>query len=54
MPFRLWLQEMWYVHMLEVEEWTGHAPEYSAKDYFARNRWWLRQMYRAWQQRHNL
>lgn len=54
MPFRLWLQEMWYMHQLEIEEWTGKAPGYSAQDYFGRNRWFLRRMYRLWQKRHEL
>lgn len=54
MPFRLWLQEMWYVHQLEIEDWTGYSPKYTARDYYLRNRWWLKKMYRLWQKRHGL
>jgi len=39
---------MWYMHQLEVEEWTGVAPKYSAQDYFNHNRWFLRKAYRLW------
>lgn len=54
MSFARWLQEMWYLHTKEIEEWTGKIPEYSSQEYFQRNRWWLRNMYRVWQKRNDI
>lgn len=41
MSFRLWLQQTWYDHVSEIEQWTGHAPTYSPQDYFNKYKWWL-------------
>ena len=51
MSFRAWLQEMWYLHILEIEQWTGKSPEYTSQEYFNRNQWWLRKVFRQWQNR---
>ena len=45
MNFRQWLQEMWYEHQTEILG-MGQTIDYTAKDYFARYRWWLRREYR--------
>ena len=52
MNFRTWLQEKWYQHMTEVEEWTGRLPAYPIQEYFNRYKWWLKREYRH-QQRVN-
>ena len=47
MTFRLWLQERWYQHLQELEEWGQTAPAgYTVKQYLAKYRWWLRREYR--------
>jgi hypothetical protein len=51
MSFRVWLQEMWYLHINEIEQWTGRGPTYNSQEYFTRNKWWLRQAFRQWQNR---
>lgn len=46
MSFRLWLQERWYVHCLEIEEWTGRLPTYPMQEYFTKYKYWLKREYR--------
>ena len=46
MSFRQWIQQQWYTHCLEIEEWTGRVPEYNLKDYFAKYKFWLKREYR--------
>jgi hypothetical protein len=46
MTFRTWLQQQWYSHCLEIEEWTGSLPTYPMQVYFQRYRWWLKREYR--------
>ena len=46
MTFRQWLQERWYQHVLEIEEWTGQMPGYPLKEYFRRYKWWLKREYK--------
>lgn len=46
MEFRLWLQERWYQHVLEIEEWTGRVPDYPLEEYFRRYKWWLKREYK--------
>lgn len=45
MTFRIWLQQQWYTHCLEIEQWTGSSPTYSMQVYFQKNRWWLKRSY---------
>ena len=44
--FRQWLQQMWYNHCLEIEEWTGKVPAYDIKVYFAKYKYWLKREFR--------
>lgn len=46
MNFRRYVQEMWIVHREELEYWEKRVPDYDAKEYFKRFRWWLRDQYR--------
>lgn len=46
MTFRRWLQEQWYAHCVEIEEWTGRLPGYPMQEYFAKYKHWLRREYR--------
>ena len=46
MTFRLWLQQRWYAHCLEIEEWTGRMPTYPMSEYFAKYKYWLKREYR--------
>ena len=42
MTFRVWCNEMWYN---QVERWTSKVPEYTAEEYFARYKWFLKREY---------
>jgi len=46
MNFRQWLQQQWYAHCLEIEEWTGRTPDYDIKHYFNKYKYWLKREYR--------
>ena len=46
MTFRRWLQQRWYAHCLEIEEWTGRMPTYPMSEYFAKYKYWLKREYR--------
>lgn len=43
--FKLWAQEMWYTHCDESESW-GQPLRYTAREYFAKYKWWLKREYR--------
>jgi len=43
--FRHWCNEMWFNHCDEVETYTGKRPDYKAKDYFAKYKWFLKREY---------
>jgi len=43
--FRHWLQNKWYEHKDELESYGQDLP-YSAKEYFARYKYWLKREYR--------
>jgi len=45
MTFRMWCNEMWFEHCDEVETFTGKRPDYKAKDYFAKYKWFLKREY---------
>ena len=46
MTFRQWLQQQWYAHCLEIEDWPGRLPSYPLQEYFAKYKHWLRREYR--------
>ena len=48
--FRVWLQDMWYTHLDELDSWNMPRPDYTSTAYFQRFRWWLRAEYRRQQQ----
>lgn len=41
-PFRHWLENMWYVHKMEIESYTGKFPDYPKEEYFKKYKWWLK------------
>jgi len=45
MTFRVWCNEMWFNHCDEIETYTGKRPDYKAKDYFAKYKWFLKREY---------
>jgi len=45
MSFRHWCYEMWSEHKAEMESYCRGLP-YSAKEYFARYKFWLKREYR--------
>ena len=45
MTFRRWCDLMWFEHCDEVELYTGKRPDYKAKDYFAKYKWFLKREY---------
>lgn len=47
MNFRLWCQEKWYEHQEELFNWEGFYPTATAREYFAKYKWWLRREFRA-------
>lgn len=51
MSFQRWLQLIWLEHIDEILSWTGHPPKYTAKDYFAKYKWWLRREYQFQQRK---
>jgi len=44
--FKVWLQEMWYQHLDELDGYGMPRPDYTSAAYFQRFRWWLRAEYR--------
>jgi hypothetical protein len=50
--FRLWLYQMWYEHLDELDGLGQPAPKYTAQGYFKQHKYWLKNMYR--QQRHDV
>jgi hypothetical protein len=46
MKFRSFCYEMWYTHCDEVEAYTGSRPDYKAKDYFSKYKWFLKREYK--------
>lgn len=46
MSFSRWLLEIWAEHIDEVLVWEKKIPEYTAQEYFAKYKWWLRREYR--------
>lgn len=47
--FRIWLGHMWQEHQDEILEITGHHCNYTAEDYFRRNKWWLKTQFKLQQ-----
>ena len=45
MSFRSWCTQMWFAHRDEVESYTGKLPDYKAKDYFTKYKWFLKREY---------
>jgi hypothetical protein len=41
MKFRIWLNQRWYAHCFEIEEWTGRMPPYPMSEVFAKYKYWL-------------
>lgn len=48
MTFRRWCHEMWFDHCDEIESWTGKVPNYTAKEYFAKHKWFLKRQYQSY------
>ena len=46
MTFRQWCNEKYLEYKDEILEWTHRAAEEEAKDYFQRNKWFLKKKYR--------
>jgi hypothetical protein len=44
MTFRSWCQEKWYEHQEELSTYRQPLP-YTAREYFAMYRWWLKREY---------
>jgi len=52
MPFRSWVQEMYFENQDELLGWSEIIPSnYSLSTYFNRYKWWLRREYRYYQSR---
>mgnify|MGYP003667450576 FL=1 len=49
MTFRRWCQETWFDHCDEVERWTGKVPNYTATEYFAKQKWFLKRQYQSYE-----
>lgn len=47
--FRLWVNKMWYEHLLELDGY-GQPITYTSQDYFKKYRFWLKREYQ-YQQR---
>lgn len=46
MKFRTWCQEKWYEHIDEMVSYTGRAPVYTSKEYFAKYKYWLKREFK--------
>jgi hypothetical protein len=44
MKFRQWCREMWYEHTAELEGY-GQLSPYTATEYFAKYKYWLKREY---------
>lgn len=53
--FRVWLQEMWYEHLDELQV-IGQTPnaKYTLKEYFNKYKYWLKREYRHQQGKQNV
>ena len=45
MNFRAWCQEMWFQHVDEMSAYGQRLP-YTAKEYLAKYKYWLKREYR--------
>jgi hypothetical protein len=48
--FRMWLQEMWYKHLDELESYGERNPQYNSSTYFSMYKYWLKREYRHHQE----
>lgn len=44
--FRRWVQEIWFQHCEECENWLHQRPSYDIKEYFNKYKYWLKREYR--------
>lgn len=45
-PFRVWLQDKWFEHKEEILTWEKKSPSYNDIDFFRKNKWNLKKMYK--------
>ena len=45
--FRLWVTRKWYEHKREVLAWEKRVVDYSDKEWFAKNKWYLKKLYKG-------
>lgn len=46
-PFRAFAMNMWQDHKEEVFTWEGDLVQYTSKDYFSKNKWFLKKLYKS-------
>jgi hypothetical protein len=46
-PFRQFCQEMWFEHKDEILAWTRKPVDYSSDEYFSKQRWMLKRLYKS-------
>ena len=49
--FRLWLQELWFLHRQEVLSWEHKPVNYEMDVWFNRYKWWLRREFQFQQKK---
>jgi hypothetical protein len=49
-PFRVFLRNMWEEHRDEVLAWTNKPVTYTSEQFFRKNKWYLKTLYRKLQQ----
>jgi len=45
-PFRVFLRQMWEEHKDEVFDWTKSPVTYTPEQFFRKNKWFLKKLYR--------
>ena len=43
--FRQFCNHLWQEHKDEVFDWTGHPVTYTSKQFFSKNKWYIRSLY---------
>jgi hypothetical protein len=46
-PFRAFAMNVWQDHKDEVFYWESRIVEYTSKQYFAENKWYLKKLYKS-------
>ena len=44
--FRAFVNDLWFQHKKEVLTWDGEVVKYTVKDWFVKNKWFIKRLYK--------